>query len=340
MGIKESSASDPGSIPYKWFTAFLEFAGSKVHWTYWSWNANSGDTGGILKDDWVSVNPVKYNLIKPYLAGSTPTPTATSTPTPTPISTATPTPTPIGIDAYSTIEAEDYSTQSGIQTESCSEGTLNVGWIENNDWIRFDAVDFGTGEVAGFAARVASATSGGNIEIRLNSPSGTLLGTCTVTGTGDWQNWVTKTCSVSDTSGTKILYLVFKGGSGALLNINWVIFTKGTTPTPTPSPTPTPTPSFSPSPTPTPTPTSTSGESCVDPESISVPFFKDGAGEFCWTFSTAPNYINSWNLAELTINGIDFTNKWAAGVNLPAKINGFYYIHYRGNFAWSHFEAK
>jgi hypothetical protein len=25
---------------------------------------------------------------------------------------------------------------------------------------------------------------------------------------------------------------------------------------------------------------------------------------------------------------------------LPAKINGFWYVSYTGNFAWSHFETK
>jgi hypothetical protein len=30
-------------------------------------NPNSGDTEGILKDDWVTVNLAKYNLIKPFL---------------------------------------------------------------------------------------------------------------------------------------------------------------------------------------------------------------------------------------------------------------------------------
>ncbi|HSX98568.1 MAG TPA: cellulose binding domain-containing protein, partial [Streptomyces sp.] len=29
------------------------------HWTFWSWNPNSGDTGGILKDDWQTVDTVK-----------------------------------------------------------------------------------------------------------------------------------------------------------------------------------------------------------------------------------------------------------------------------------------
>ena len=33
-------------------------------WTYWSWNPNSGDTGGILKDDWHTVDHNKMNAIK------------------------------------------------------------------------------------------------------------------------------------------------------------------------------------------------------------------------------------------------------------------------------------
>ncbi|SMH58860.1 glycoside hydrolase family 5 protein [Azospirillum agricola] len=36
-------------------------------WTYWSWNPNSGDTGGILKDDWTSVDWTKMNAVKPGL---------------------------------------------------------------------------------------------------------------------------------------------------------------------------------------------------------------------------------------------------------------------------------
>ncbi|MFO0907366.1 MAG: cellulase family glycosylhydrolase [Isosphaeraceae bacterium] len=34
-------------------------------WTWWSWNPNSGDTGGILQDDWTSVNTNKVALLQP-----------------------------------------------------------------------------------------------------------------------------------------------------------------------------------------------------------------------------------------------------------------------------------
>jgi endoglucanase len=33
-------------------------------WTYWAWNPTSGDTGGILKDDWTTVDTNKFNQIK------------------------------------------------------------------------------------------------------------------------------------------------------------------------------------------------------------------------------------------------------------------------------------
>jgi hypothetical protein len=34
-------------------------------WTWWAWNPNSGDTGGILQDDWTTVNQNKVNLLAP-----------------------------------------------------------------------------------------------------------------------------------------------------------------------------------------------------------------------------------------------------------------------------------
>jgi len=36
-----------------------------ISWTYWSWNPNSGDTGGILTDDWNSVHQNKVTTLQP-----------------------------------------------------------------------------------------------------------------------------------------------------------------------------------------------------------------------------------------------------------------------------------
>jgi hypothetical protein len=45
-------------------------------------------------------------------------------------------------------------------------------------------------------------------------------------------------------------------------------------------------------------------------------------------------------MQSLTINGVDFTNRWAASSTYPPQINGFWYVSYQGNFPWSHFEAR
>lgn len=37
---------------------------------YWSWNPNSGDTGGILNDDWTTVRQDKVNLLTAFWAGA------------------------------------------------------------------------------------------------------------------------------------------------------------------------------------------------------------------------------------------------------------------------------
>jgi len=97
---------------------------------------------------------------------------------------------------------------------------------------------------------------------------------------------------------------------------------------------------ITPSPTPTSTPTQGPGACSPVDATITAPFNHDGAGTFCWQTSNLGNYVNSWNMAGLTINGVDFTNKYVPSSSYPAKINGFWYVSYTGNFPWSHFEAK
>ncbi len=160
-------------------------------------NFNPNGSNGYMDVDWFRLNDIPGDNM-------------------TPIPTPTPTPRP----AFTKIEAESFNDQWGIQTEECSEGGEDIGFIENGDYVVYKNIDFGNG-AEGFEARVASATSGGNIELRIDSPNGTLIGTCPVVGTGGWQTWSTVTCDVSSVKGMHDLYLVFKGGSGYLFNINW-----------------------------------------------------------------------------------------------------------------------
>jgi arabinoxylan arabinofuranohydrolase len=137
------------------------------------------------------------------------------------------------LNPYDTTQAETICWESGVKTQVCSEGGINVDSIHNGDYIKVEGVNFGTG-AASFIARVASATSGGNIELRLDSQTGTLVGTCAVAGSGGWQTWTTRTCTVAGATGIHDLYLRFTGGSGLLFNFNWWKFNPttgiGTTP--------------------------------------------------------------------------------------------------------------
>ena len=49
------------------------------------------------------------------------------------------------LDPYVRVEGETFNAQSGIETEPCKAGGMNVRDIQNGDWIRIKGVDFGLG---------------------------------------------------------------------------------------------------------------------------------------------------------------------------------------------------
>jgi len=124
------------------------------------------------------------------------------------------------LDPYVRQEAETMAFSSGVKIETCSEGGINLSGLQNGDYVKIKGVAFGDGAKS-FTARVASAGSGGKIELRLGSTSGTLVGTVTVAGTGGWQTWASVNTTVEGATGTKDLFLRFTGGSGELFRFNW-----------------------------------------------------------------------------------------------------------------------
>ncbi len=72
---------------------------------------------------------------------------------------------------------------------------------------------------------------------------------------------------------------------------------------------------------------------------ITAPFYFDGAGTFCWQSNNLGAYVNSWNVASLTINGVNFTNVYVPSSSYPAQIAGYWYVSYNSTVAWGHFEA-
>jgi fibronectin type 3 domain-containing protein len=118
--------------------------------------------------------------------------------------------------------AANYDTMSGVVTETSDEGGLDIGNIESGDWSAYNNINL-TG-VNAFVARVASASSGGNIEVRLDSLTGTLIGTCAASGTGGWQIYVDAYGNISGASGIHTVYLVYTGSGGNLFNVQFFGF--------------------------------------------------------------------------------------------------------------------
>lgn len=165
----------------------------------------------------VSGRPMLVDYVAVYSRGGT------SRPSPSPT-----TPPAGTVDAYSTIQAEAFSAQNGVQVEACSEGGQNIGWLANGDWARYDNVDFGATPPKDFVARVASgAPSGvsGLVEVRVDSPTSAPIGSFAIDNTGGWQSWRSVPGNVTAVTGRHTVYLTFTSGQGAdFVNVNWFTF--------------------------------------------------------------------------------------------------------------------
>ncbi|MEV8602676.1 cellulase family glycosylhydrolase [Streptomyces griseoviridis] len=77
--VGEFGTTLQSTVDQKWLAALVSYlrptstyGGDSFHWTFWSWNPNSGDTGGILKDDWQTVDTVKDGYLASIKAAGFP----------------------------------------------------------------------------------------------------------------------------------------------------------------------------------------------------------------------------------------------------------------------------
>jgi hypothetical protein len=112
------------------------------------------------------------------------------------------------------IEAEYYYRMNGIQTEGCSEGGSNVGWIDVGDWMSYRVNIVSSGDYL-MRYRVASPYSSGRVQFKVGS---SVLAETTIPRTGGWQTWDSVTTVVNLQAGSQTITL---RASGQLWNINW-----------------------------------------------------------------------------------------------------------------------
>lgn len=118
------------------------------------------------------------------------------------------------------LEAEDYSSMSGIQTENTTDagGGQNVGWIDQGDWLEYEINVPETGSYV-LAVRVAAdGTASKTFDI---SQNGNTLGTYSFMATGGWQNWTSVNETIMLNAGPQILRL---SATSSGFNINWLDF--------------------------------------------------------------------------------------------------------------------
>ncbi|WP_425423628.1 PQQ-dependent sugar dehydrogenase [Streptomyces megasporus] len=125
-------------------------------------------------------------------------------------------------------QAEHHGDSHGVSVveHAPAHGGRAVGDIHDGDWISFEP--YRVDNATSLTARVASAGSGGTLEIRTGSPTGRLIGSARIEPTGGWEKYTDVTTPIKRApSGTTTLYLVFKGGDGALYDVDDFTFTTG-----------------------------------------------------------------------------------------------------------------
>lgn len=102
-----------------------------LNWTFWSLNPNSGDTGGLLLDNWTSVQTEKQAILKaiqyPFIGSTNPSSPKSFVPSLAPPATSTPTPLPkvsVALDNFDADFLQGWNTfQSSNSTMSAAIAT-------------------------------------------------------------------------------------------------------------------------------------------------------------------------------------------------------------------------
>ncbi|REE80763.1 putative secreted protein (Por secretion system target) [Lutibacter oceani] len=118
------------------------------------------------------------------------------------------------------IEAEEYYLMSGLFAEITKDtnGFLNLGWTDNNDWATYKINVSETG-VYNLRTRVSGSNTG-IIDFLIDGISAVIVNT---PNTGGWQNWQTITSQIELTAGEHLLKMDIKDAG---FNINWIDISK------------------------------------------------------------------------------------------------------------------
>ena len=141
FGTKLETSSDK-----QWLKTLVSYLGSTgMSYAYWSFNPNSGDTGGLVKDDWTTPQTAKLAALAPILTARAPVATTPVSPKPTTTATPKPGTTPKPVTTPKPATPPKATTTPKPTTPvvpPVSNGTITAKWSVQNSW--------GSGYVANF----------------------------------------------------------------------------------------------------------------------------------------------------------------------------------------------
>jgi hypothetical protein len=119
------------------------------------------------------------------------------------------------------IEAEEYFLMSGLFSEITADtnGFLNIGWTDNNDWAEYK-INVNKSGTYNLYARIAG-TNTGIIDFFVDTK---LTATLITPSTGGWQTWKTVSSKIQLEAGEHLLKMSIKDAG---FNINWITISEG-----------------------------------------------------------------------------------------------------------------
>ena len=126
-------------------------------------------------------------------------------------------------DATSTIEAESRAAAHLTQNVSGGTGTV-VGHIDGGTWLKYRGIDFGATGLTEFQISLSSPSSGKQLEVRLDTVGGPIIGTLTITSTGSYTTYATQTAAITPTTGVHDVFIRPVGNGSGFAGIDWFTF--------------------------------------------------------------------------------------------------------------------
>jgi endoglucanase len=172
--LGEFGTADAVTSDQQWFSSMASYiTANQLSFTYWCWNPNASDTGGILADDWQTVNANKMAVLTPLLA-----PFITSGPVAPGV--------PAGVSAVAATGqiSVSWSAVSGAASYKLYRGkTSGAETLYKSGLTAVSYVDSGLGNGATYFYKVSAVNSAGegteSAEVSATTP---VPGTVSVTG--------------------------------------------------------------------------------------------------------------------------------------------------------------